>query len=330
MKKKPFIDLLTKRGLNHKEIDNSIISVASLDSYLSGYDEHLDEPSESILDQYMRTLIAESKNDINEILALARYYYSIDNQTIYIYFTGILGGLGVIESIKRRLLDVCGQEVCDLVFDQLDVPPIGSPIEDIPVFTKEFMTHLKKYVDDGVYQKILAGNNHQLSKEIMFGEKEAYELSESFDDYLVERHQRQVAELERHMRENKIWFEQQITQPVVDFVKSNPEILSGVRKGNKLYVTKIPYDTANFLSATSPEMQNYYVCHCPFVRTSLLNDDVNISPEWCYCSAGFAKFPFEVILDRELEITLLDTPLKGDRLCRFEIDLGDMIGIKIK
>ena len=330
MKKELFIEQLSKRGLNHDDIENSILSIESLESYLIEQDYPIDEPSESVLNQYMRKLIAENRNDLKEILALARYYYSIDNQTIYIYFTGILGGMGVIESIKKRLLDESGQEICDLVFDQLDLPPLGSPIEDIPVFTQNFMNQLKKHVDDGIYQKILAGNNHQLPKEAMFGEKEAYLLSKSFDDYLIERHQRKVAELERHMNEKKIWFEQQITQPVIDFVKSNPEILSGVRRGNKLYVTKIPYDTANFLKATSTEMQNYYVCHCPFVRKSLLNDVMNIPPEWCYCSAGFAKFPFEVILDRELDITLLETPLKGDRLCRFEIDLGNMSGIKIK
>jgi hypothetical protein len=37
----------------------------------------------------------------------------------------------------------------------------------------------------------------------------------------------------------------------------------------------------------------------------------------------FAKFPFEQILGRELTVKLLESPLKGDMVCRFEIDISE-------
>jgi len=47
-----------------------------------------------------------------------------------------------------------------------------------------------------------------------------------------------------------------------------------------------------------------------------------MSYKWCYCSGGFAKFPFEVIFDRELTVKVISSPLKGDNICRFAIDIS--------
>ena len=69
--------------------------------------------------------------------------------------------------------------------------------------------------------------------------------------------------------------------------------------------------------------KNYYACHCTFAREAILNDEENVPSDWCYCSAGFAKFPFEVILDKELSVKVLNSALDGDGFCRFEIDLGE-------
>ncbi|MCJ7632538.1 glycosyltransferase, partial [Candidatus Bathyarchaeota archaeon] len=44
--------------------------------------------------------------------------------------------------------------------------------------------------------------------------------------------------IRRRVLEDKIWFDQEISQAVVNYVKSNQEILSAVKKGDKLYVTK--------------------------------------------------------------------------------------------
>ena len=44
-------------------------------------------------------------------------------------------------------------------------------------------------------------------------------------------------------------------------VKNNPEIESGVRDGNLLYITKIPYNAKEFLIETDPTMKRYYACH---------------------------------------------------------------------
>lgn len=330
MQEKLYRERLEKRGLPQEQIEESLGFVRDMETYLSLQNDNLDFPSEEKLDAYMRKLVEERQNQLPHILALARYYYIIDNKKIYIYYTGILGGLNVMESILNRARRYCSEEQYENLIKNLVLPEIGTPIADIPKFTADFMEKLKQNVPEGLYQKVLSGNNHQLSKEALEGEKEAYQLAESLDAYLKDRHTRKIMELEQYLKENKVWFEQRITPAVIEYVRGNQEILSAVRKGNKLYITKIPYDTEEFLKAKTKEERLFYACHCSFVRKNFINKKEKIAKEWCYCSAGFAKFPFEVILDRELEVVLLESPLSGSDICRFEIDLGKEEGVKIE
>ena len=85
---------------------------------------------------------------------------------------------------------------------------------------------------------------------------------------------------------------------------------------------KQPYKLAN-IKEKDPVKKSYYACHCPFARESVLSAEKTVDSEWCYCSAGFAKYPFEIILGRELDVKLLKSALDGEAICRFEIDLGD-------
>ena len=86
---------------------------------------------------------------------------------------------------------------------------------------------------------------------------------------------------------------------------------------------RIPYDPARYLAETDETMRRYYACHCPFVREAILRGEIDISANWCYCSGGFVKYPYEVILGRELRVDLLQSVLKGDSICRFAIHLDD-------
>ena len=196
--------------------------------------------------------------------------------------------------------------------------------EVFPEFTYAFMKRLKKHLSPVKYRLVLAGNNHSIPEEAMQAEKKLYKESFSLDEYLKGRHDRNVAEIQQYYDEGKVWFEQEITQDLVDYVKSNQEILSAVRRGNKLYVTKLPFDGINYLGTDDSVLKTYYACHCPFARERILDESKNnVDADWCYCSAGFAKFPFEIIFGEELEVKMLQSALKGDPICRFAITLPD-------
>jgi hypothetical protein len=286
-------------------------------------EENLDfsTTSTDVVQKYIDSMIESNQVTVSVLLLFARYFYLIDNKNVYIHFTKILGGLGVIENILKRVDQYVELSIAKDIRETAVIPPLGTSPLIVPEYTEKFMNLLKSKLDQSLYRKVLTGNNHGIPKEVMLSEKEEYEKSESLDQYLAERHQRKVLELQDCCDEDKVWFEQIITQDVVDFVASNQEILSAKRDGNKLYITKIPYDTKAFVEAGNDLEKRYYACHCPFARENVLTEKSDIDSDWCYCSAGFAKFPFEVILDQELEVKVLESALAGDMLCRFEVSL---------
>ena len=312
-----------KRGFSVDLAAEAVESVRALESHLAASGLTFETADAGDIRAYVRLLIEQGKNELETLLALVRYFYLTGRGEIYIYFTSLLGGLGVVESIRERLCKATGEAQAERILSGLTPPPLGSDPAEYPAFTRELVARLEANLPPETVQSVLAGNNHGVPDEA-FGEAKAlFGSSGSMDEFLLAQHRHQVAELQRHCDTNTVWFEQTITQPVVDFVAANPEIQSAVRIGDTLYTTKIPYDPARFLEETDPVKKRYYACHCPFAREAILRGGPEISENWCYCSGGFVKRPYEVLLGRPLKVTLLQSVLRGDPVCRFAIHLGE-------
>ena len=113
------------------------------------------------------------------------------------------------------------------------------------------------------------------------------------------------------MVERRLFFSQEITPEVVEFVRGDPEISQGVREGSILYVTKIPYMTKEYLAETDPQMKRYYACHCPWARKLLQAGEKTVSARFCQCSAGFHKKSWEVIFGQPLHADVLESLCKA-------------------
>lgn len=322
--KKLLLDYYTKRGFSEEETKNAIKSLEEFLDYLQS--SNINEVSEKDIDDYIAILVSKNKNTIDTFLALARYYYLVDNKEIYIHFTRYLGGLGVIENIKERISEHTNN-LEEIIFDDIKMPILGTKFDEVSRYTEKLINKIEDTLTKKELRVSLAGNNHNMPIEPMLKEKGIYENSESLDKYLEDLYIRKIKELEYHYENNLVWYEQKISKRVLEYVKSNQEILSAVRVGDKLYSMKIPYDIEAYLDAKNEDEKAYYLCHCPFARESLKNDQVNISKNWCYCSAGYAKFQFDIIFETELPVKVLKSALDKDGSCRFEIDLG---GIKYK
>jgi hypothetical protein len=320
MNKTLFIEYYHKRNISQPLIDQALLALQSANDFLSKQGSSLDTATIEQIRTLLDLWIQDSTNDTESILALARYFYLTGHNDQYVYFTRLTGGMGVIENIKERFDLVMAPLKADEAIP-INTPPLGSNPEEVPDFTAKFMTKLETIADEKQTRAILCGNNHGLSKEAFSKEKALYDASLSMEAYLKDLHERRVRELQDHSDQDKVWFEQKITQATVDFVASNQELLSAVLKDDVLYLTKIPYDPQAYLEETDPIKKRYYACHCPFAREAILKGEPHISKNWCYCSAGFEKFHFETILDRPLDIEVLQSALQGDPICRFAIKL---------
>ncbi|HOP57640.1 MAG TPA: hypothetical protein PLH02_00730 [Bacillota bacterium] len=286
-----------------------------------------DLADEAGIKKIVSELVASGKNTVGNFVIMMRYFLATGNTDRYIQLTRYTGGLDVIENILKRLETRFGKEKMDLAMQGLSIPILGTDPSDMAIFTARFMDNLKKNFNDKDIAFILDGNNHGVPESAFISDKTLYEASSDLDEYLEKLHAQKVAVLQKHADLNKVWFEQKINQEVVDFVKANQEILSAVRKDDKLYMTKIPYDIDGYLHATDPKEKKYLGCHCPFAREAMKNGDTSISPLWCHCSAGFEKLSFEFVLGTKLKIEILETILDGNERCRFAISLD---GIKHK
>lgn len=287
----------------------------------------LDEITTVQLDELIEYWVKSERNTVPNFIVLMRYFKLIKRNDLFIHLTKYTGGLDVIENILETMKQEVGEEPTNEFARETAIPPLGTHPAEMPKFTSQFMIRLERKFDGKQLRKILAGNNHGIPAQAFVKEKEYYAKVENLEAYLKDLHQRKVAELQDYCNRNEVWFEQKITQEVVDFVASDQEILSAVLKNDKLYAKKIPYDIISYLHAKNKEEKAYYSCHCPFAREAVKDKKTTISPNWCYCSAGFEKYPFEVLFGKKLPIKVLHSILKGNLDCRFEISL---VGIDYK
>jgi len=311
-----FRKYLQERGISAEDIDFAV-------SVIKEFEEHLKKKNKSLgfarleaLKDYISMLIAEGKNSWERLVAIARYCNLAKKNDYYIYFTSILGARNVLPDIGERLAATTGEETRRKVFQGFMLPPLGSPQENYPRLTKKIMDKMETYLPSGTCKKILTWNYHKVPVEAFKEKKERFEKVTSIDEYLKDEHKRLIEELERSMKDGRLWYEQEITPEVLEFVRSNQEICTGVRCGDRIYVTKMPYMPKQYLKEKDPTLKRYYACHCPLVR-SAIREGVEISPMFCYCSGGYEKVHFDVIFGEPVEVELLETALKGDMRCRF-------------
>jgi hypothetical protein len=167
--------------------------------------------------------------------------------------------------------------------------------------------------------KVLAGNHHEIPLESFDKHKQWFKEAGNIDAFLERVHSEAVAELEHYMNEGKVWYEQEITPEIVRFVKDNQEVLSAVRDGEYLYITKFPYAPRDWLGETDPVMKRYYGCHCPLARAAIIEGKPDIPLDWCYCSGGYTKLKFDVVFEEPTEVEVLESVLAGDDRCRFRV-----------
>lgn len=318
MKEKEFRAYLEGRKQPEASIVAAVAYVREFETYLGGLGRELDEATVEVVKAYVLELIAEGANTMERFLALARYAYATGLNEVYIYFTRILEGLDVLESISERLETLAGKDARKKVFADIELPPLGAPPEAYPPVTAELMRRLRQ-LGAGTCRQVLAGNHHRIPVEGFARHKAWLEEAGSLDAFLKRVHDEAVAELELHLNEGKVWYEQVITPEIVEFVRADQEVLSAVREGEYLYKTKFPYAPGEWLNEEDPVRRRYFACHCPLAREAIIRGEPDIPLDWCYCSGGYGKLMFDVVFGQPTEVEVLESVLAGDDRCRFRI-----------
>jgi len=320
-KETEFIERLRSRGLGELGIQASLRMVEGLQDALAGKGFSLEKPELETTETWISERIAKGESAPDVLLPLARYFAATHETAMAIRILAYLSPIGVLPAMSDRLAALQGQALRDRVMSRVAIPPEGSPPEAYPVATARFVKTLADELGEGAAAKLLAWNVHGIPPEAFAEERARFLELGSIDDWLKDYHLRQVELLRGHAENGTLWFEQKITQAVVDFVRDRQEIMSGVRVGDMIYMTKIPYDPDRYLKAADPLERRKLACHCPLAVSSITPGGAGVPPLWCACSAGYTKFRFDVVFGEETEAVVVNSVLAGDDFCRFAIKI---------
>jgi hypothetical protein len=324
MDKEGYRELLKTRKLNDEMIDASIAIAERFEEYLKVLSIMSDAAKTW---EFCKILINEGQNTYDNLLALGRYGRFTKNNTVYVAILELLDGAEAQPNLYKKVGEISGELVRDKAFAGVGVSVLGVPPPEKPFDMFPVIDRLIGMVGYEAIEQLLAACLRDLPDEYFLDEREKYIKFDSIDDYLLNKHQSFVNQLQKCKQESELFFSQEITDEVVRFVSENQEIECGVRDGNLLYISKIPYNTKSYLTETDPTMKRYYACHCPWAREAIKIDSIHMNPVFCYCSGGFSKKPWEVIFGQTLQVEVLESVLRGDFRCRFVVTLPELLEI---
>jgi len=196
------------------------------------------------------------------------------------------------DRLEKNLDRVLGEKTRnEIMKDRKKLFSLESSKDDRIQWLKETLNRIDKVTNDDEKYEILSCCAHEFSQKRIDFLKSIYQKNKDIDDVMKE------------MVKDYAWYE-------------NP-----VRKGNKIYVSKIPVNPEGYEKAETIEEKKKNYCHCKFINGNL---DKNISPTFCNCGTGWYRQYWEGILDKPVRIKILKSLLKGDDNCQFEIEIPQL------
>ncbi len=322
MDEEEFRNYCLDRRLDEKTIQAHIQIVKEFEAFLTikCQNRSIANTTSANLHNFVRHLIGTNRNTWDNMLPIVRYARFMNNKKIIVAVLELLDGSDVLENLSNTIKQTTGNTKHKAIFKGITLPPLGTLPKDRAKITKKFMDNLESELGEAKCIEILLSGPHAEPKEQFLPEQKKFLKSKDIDDYLGKKHEEYVAELKNHMKEKTLYYTQEITKEVLDYVKETPTCQVGVRDGNIIFVTKIPYMAKKYLREKDPKKKRYYACHCPWVREAI-KLDTKISPNFCYCSAGFEKRVWDVIFGQDVKADVLETVLKGDSICKFAIHI---------
>ena len=317
-----FRDHCIKRNVKEEIIQAHIKVVEDFEAFLKKkyINKDFSNSSPSDTQSFVAHLMENGKNTINSFVALIRYANFVNKRKIVAFLFGFIEGFGALDKLSETLKQTIGESKRDEIFEGIELPPLGTDSKDKPKVTKKIMERLEATLDKKTLKEIMSSGLDVGPKEWYSPMREKFLKSKSIDDFLKKRHEEAVELLEKHSREKSMFYAQEINEEVVEYIRNNPAIMGGVREGDIIYETKIPYMAKKHLREKDEKMKRYYACHCAWVREAI-KSGLEISPNFCYCSAGYHKRPWDIIFDQPVKADVIETVLKGDLVCRFAIHI---------
>jgi hypothetical protein len=314
-----FRKFLSSRKLDQRVIKSSLNTLRDFELYLQKKSEEIETATRQDFYDYSDYMIESGMNTVDNYVSILRYGYFKKLNEIIIAGMEVLDGREVIENISNRLASEFSKEFRDSVFGDTEIPALGIRPDAKPQYMQKLITKLEKMISSDGSAEFLNQGLRDRYEESRKPDKEKFLKAKNIDEFLQQKHVDFVAELETHLKERTLFFTQEITREVVDHVRNDPSIESGVRKGDKIIIMKIPHMAKEYLAEKNVQRKRYYYCHCPWVKEAFKHSAKPLSPVFCNCSAGFYRAYWEIVFDEPIRVDVLESLLRGDSVCRFAV-----------
>ena len=269
-------------------------------------------------EQFARRLIDERRNTLENFSALCKYADWLGHRQLYVALIELMDCHSAMAVLADEIEERHGQEVRGQIFREV-LPPLGANETERCAHTRTIMERMAGQISPeemrAAWYQVQHGIPVEAWRKNDMAEKEKFHRCGSIDEFLSLKRQERDAFLIGLRDEGKLWYTVEITDEVLDFIKSDPEMEVGRQEGDRIYITKVPYNAVRYLHETDPKMKRYYVCHCPMLREAIRREQP-ISPDVCECSLGHASH-YLAGLGQELKGEVLESAVKGDTRCRF-------------
>lgn len=141
------------------------------------------------------------------------------------------------------------------------------------------------------------------------------------EDYKLNRDLTRVHEMLQDYFEIMIKKYKNLSDNEMKFVKENNMGMAGTLSGNTITAVKVPKEFHKYFESDDERLKPYFYCHCPRIRESLKSNEKQVDENYCYCGAGFYKDIWEFILQRSVEVEIIESILKGNQFCKIQIRL---------
>lgn len=317
MDKIGFQQMLEGRNLPAEKIPNAITLAERFENYILASGKGF---TPQVAWDFSKILISEDQNTEENFITLARYGLFIKSNPIFVAFLESLDGGEAQENLYKRVAEQYGDVLRDQVFDGIGIAPFGIPTPVKPSYMHPVVERLETAIGSDACRVLLSDSLRDLPETYYQHDHELFFSSSDIDEYLLKKKAAFIQQMETCQREGRLFFAQEVTDEVLDYIRNTAEMGAGVREGNIIYETKIPFMTKEYLAEKDQQHKRYYYCHCPWAREAVRTGD-KVAPIFCNCSVGFHKKSWEVIFQQPIQVDVLESILQGDDHCRFAIHL---------
>jgi hypothetical protein len=280
--------------------------------------------SKTIVCEFANILIRKKMNTLVNFSFLTDFAEWAELRPLHVAFIELTDCNNAFEVLSEKIENKYGVEMKQRIFEK-EIPPLGSGEKQRSAYACYLTEKMEKELSSEEMKKVWYQVQHGIPdnfwKENDKADIEKYANIRNIDVFLDMKRKIRDELLTKLNKENRLWYTVEITDEVLEYVKNDPEMEAGIRFGNKVFISKIPYNSVKYLKETDDTMKRYYACHCPLVREAILNKK-KLSPEICNCSLGHASH-YLAGPGKELKGTVLESALKGDLRCRFEFEFID-------